>query len=113
MRAHARRTNKPARKFSKRKLSKHRTVQPPPPPTPPAQPPAPPFPNIYYEAGWNDSWQFRRCLHEHRTLSEAARCARPHGCGWYVFAVENSLPRQLNDAEDEIVNCLRFGKDAK
>ena len=112
MRAYARRTNRP-RKFSKRKQSRYRTVvpPPPPPPTPPALPPAPPSPNIYYEAGWNDSWQFRRCLHEHRTLSEAARCARPHGCGWYVFAVENSVPRQLTDAEDEIVDRLRFGKN--
>jgi hypothetical protein len=110
MRAYARRTSKPARKFSKRKLSKYRTVERP---SPPPTPPAPPFPNVYYEAGWNDSWQFRRCLHEHRTLSEAARCAMPHGCGWYVFAVENSVPRQLNDAEDEIVSRLRFGKNWK
>jgi hypothetical protein len=31
----------------------------------------------------------------------------------YVFAVENSVPRQLNDAEDEIVDRLRFGKNWK
>jgi hypothetical protein len=109
MRAYARRTSRPG-KFSKRKPKKYRTVEaPPPPPTPPA----PPLPNIHYEAGWNDSWSFRRCLHEHRTLLEAAKCGKPQGCGWYVFAVENGEPRQLHDAEEEIVDHFRYGKDAK
>jgi hypothetical protein len=31
----------------------------------------------------------------------------------YVFAVENSVPRQLNDAEDEIADRLRYGKNWK
>ena len=104
MRAYARRTNKPVKKVWKRK--KYRTVEPPPP-----APPAPPLPNIYYEVGWNDSWSFRRCLHEHKTIVEAAKCGMPQVCGWYVFAVENSVPRQLTDAEDEIVNRFRFGKN--
>jgi hypothetical protein len=63
----------------------------------------------YYEAGWTDSWSHRRCLHQHRTLLEAAGCAAPHGAGWYVFAVEDGIPRQLKAAEDEIVNEFRFG----
>jgi len=41
---------------------------------------------------------------------EAAQCATPHGCGWYVFAVENGEGRQLNDEEEEIVNRHRFTK---
>jgi hypothetical protein len=73
------------------------------------QPPAPQDPhNAYYEAGWTDSWSHRRCLHEHRTLLEAAACAAPLGAGWYVFAVEDGSPRQLKAAEDEIVNEFRF-----
>jgi hypothetical protein len=64
--------------------------------------------NIHFEAGWTDSWSHRRCLHEHRTLLEAAACAAPHGAGWYVFAVEDDRPRQLKAAEDEIVNEFRF-----
>jgi hypothetical protein len=73
------------------------------------QPPAPQGPhNAYYEAGWTDSWSHRHCLHEHRTLLEAAACAAPHGAGWYVFAVEDGNPRQLKAAEDEIVNEFRF-----
>jgi hypothetical protein len=47
-------------------------------------------------------------MHKHRTLIEAARCAKPHGCGWYVFAVENDEGRQLSEEEDEIVNGFRF-----
>jgi hypothetical protein len=48
-------------------------------------------------------------LHEHPTLIEAARCATPHGAGWYVFAVDGDAPRQLTDAEDSVVNEFRFG----
>jgi hypothetical protein len=108
MKAYARRTNRPTRKFSKRKQSKYHTVEPPPPPpTPPAQPPAPPFPNVYYEAGWSDSWQFRRCMHIHPTIREAVQCGMEYRPYSYVFAVENSVPRQLNDEEDEIANRLR------
>jgi hypothetical protein len=47
-------------------------------------------------------------MHKHRTLIEAARCAEPHACGWYVFAVENDEGRQLNEEEDELVNGFRF-----
>jgi len=65
--------------------------------------------NAFYEAGWTDSWSHRRCLHEHRTLLEAAACAAPHGAGWYVFAVEDGSPRQLKAAEDRVVNEFRFG----
>jgi hypothetical protein len=73
------------------------------------QPLAPKDHNAYYEAGWTDSWSHRHCLHEHRTLLEAAACAAPHGAGWYVFAIEDGNPRQLKTAEDEIVNEFRFG----
>jgi hypothetical protein len=34
----------------------------------------------------------------------------PQGAGWYVFAVENGSPRELTDAEDEVVNEFRFGQ---
>jgi len=106
MRAYARRISRFVKKVSKRRLSKSRTLELPPPP-------APPLPNIHYEAGWNDSWSFRRCLHEHKTILAAAKCAMPQGCGWYVFAVENGEPRELHGNEDEIVNRFRFRKDAK
>jgi len=33
----------------------------------------------------------------------------PHGCGWYVIAVENDEPRELYEAENEIVDRYRFG----
>jgi hypothetical protein len=48
-------------------------------------------------------------MHEHETLIEAARCAMPYGAGRYVIAVENGTPRQLRDAEEEIVTRFRFG----
>ncbi len=67
------------------------------------------FLNLHYEAAWTDSWSHRRCLHEHQTLIEAARCAMPRGAGWYVFAVEGDTPRQLSETEDRIVNEFRFG----
>jgi hypothetical protein len=109
MRAHARKHEDiPAKKRrSKRKLLTRTTPPPPPPPVPPA--PAPPGnPDIHYEAAWTDSWQHRRCLHKHTNLIEAAQCAKPHGCGWYVFAVENGKGRELDEKEDEIVNGYRF-----
>jgi hypothetical protein len=65
--------------------------------------------NPYYEAGWTESWSHRRSLHEHATLIEAAKCAMPHGAGWYVFAVNGNTPRELTDAEDKVVNEFRFG----
>lgn len=68
------------------------------------------FINPYYEAGWTESWSHRRCLHKHYTLIAAARCAMPQGAGWYVFAVENGKPRQLNDTEENIVNNFRFAR---
>jgi hypothetical protein len=67
------------------------------------------FLNLHYEAAWTDSWSHRRCLHQHRTLIESARCAMPHGAGWYVFAVESGTPRELNDGEEAVVNKFRFG----
>jgi hypothetical protein len=33
----------------------------------------------------------------------------PQGAGWYVFAVENGEPRELNETEETIVNEFRFG----
>lgn len=65
--------------------------------------------NRHYEAGWTESWCHRRCLHSHRTLTDAAKCAMPHGCGWYVFAVEYDMPRELTDNENSIVDGFRFG----
>jgi hypothetical protein len=65
--------------------------------------------DLHYEAAWTDSWSHRRCRHQHQTLLEAAKCARPNGAGWYVFAVDARGPRQLTDAEDAIVNEFRFG----
>ncbi len=109
MRAHAHNHDDiPGKKRrAKRKLTT-RTAPPPPPPVPPA--PAPPAnPNTHYEAAWTDSWHHRRCMHRHRTLIEAAQCAKPHGCGWYVFAVEDGEGRELIEQEDEIVNRFRFG----
>jgi hypothetical protein len=68
------------------------------------------FLNPHYEAGWTESWSHRRCMHKHPTLIEAAECGMPHGAGWYVFAVEGEMPRQLTEAEDKVVNAFRFGK---
>jgi hypothetical protein len=68
------------------------------------------FLNPHYEAAWTDSWSHRRCLSAHSTLIDAAKCAMPHGAGWYVFAVENDSPRQLTDAEDKVANEFRFGE---
>src|SRR6266436_2184189 len=65
--------------------------------------------NPHYEAAWTDSWSHRRCLHEHQSLLEAAKCAMPRGAGWYVFAVEGDTPRELNETEDRVVNEFRFG----
>jgi hypothetical protein len=31
-----------------------------------------------------------------------------HGAGWFVFAVESGTPRELDAAEDEIVNQFSF-----
>ncbi len=68
------------------------------------------FLNPHYEAAWTDSCSHRRCLHAHGTLMDAAKCAMPHGAGWYVFAVESGRPRELTDAEDKVVNEFRFGR---
>lgn len=91
---------------SKRQL---KTRIAPPPPPPPAPPAAPPTPNLHYEAAWSDSWSFRRCFHEHKTVLEAAACAKPNGCGWYVIGVENGEPRPLWYGENAIVDRFRFG----
>lgn len=103
MKALARRANRTLKRVPKRKLSRLRSTPPPPPPGPPRNP------DIHYEAGWTDSWSHRRCLHKHRTLTEAAECAMPTGAGWYVFAVENGESRQLLDAEEKTVSRYRFG----
>jgi hypothetical protein len=65
--------------------------------------------NLHYEAAWTESWSHRRCMHQHRTLIEAANCAMPHGAGWYVFAVKCATRRELSDEEDEAVDKFRFG----
>ena len=64
--------------------------------------------NRCYEAAWTDSGCFRRCLHAHPTLIEAAKCAMPHGAGWYVLCVEFEKTRQLTEEEDQVVNEFRF-----
>jgi|ERR1700674_225068 len=68
------------------------------------------FLNLHYEAAWTESWSHRRCQHEHRTLIDAAKCATPHGAGWYVFAVESGTARELDAAEEDAVNEFRFGR---
>ncbi len=68
------------------------------------------FLNLHYEAAWTESWSHRRCFHRHQTLIEAAKCAMPHGAGWYVFAVEGDTARQLRETEDRIVDEFRFGQ---
>jgi hypothetical protein len=96
------------RRRAKRKLIT-RTTPPPPPPVPPAPPTNP---DLHYEAGWTDRrvLQLERCFHKHATLIEAAQCAMANGCGCYVFAVEKYKERELNEAEDAIVNAYRFRK---
>jgi hypothetical protein len=99
----------PSDRPSKRRIPKRKRITrtAPPPPPPPSPPPSP---NIHYEAGWTDSWTHRRCMHKHKTLLEAAKCAMPTGAGWYVFAIEVDEPRELREAEEEIVNRYRFGR---
>lgn len=105
MRAWApKRPERPARKRIHKRQRFARTAPPPPPPSPP------PSPNIHFEAGWTDSWSHRRCQHRHKSLLEAAECAAPHGCGWYVFAVEEDEPRELRGDENEIVDRFRFSQ---
>ena len=67
------------------------------------------LPRRHYEAAWNDSWHFRCCLHEHQTLIDAAKCAMPHGAGWYVISVESGGARELTEEEKRIVDEFRFG----
>jgi len=106
MRAWApRRGNRRAKRTSKRKLTTR--TAPPPLPAPPALPP--PRPYLHFEGAWTDSWCHRRCEHEHETILEAAQCALPHGCGWYVIAVEDNKPRGLSYKEEKIVDRFRFG----
>lgn len=71
---------------------------------------AKPAPNrLHYEAGWTESGNNRRCLHRHRTIPEAVACASVQAAGWYVFAVDNRTGRELTQAEEDLVNELRFG----
>ena len=65
---------------------------------------------IHYEAGWTDSWSHRRCMHKHRTLEAAAKCAEPYGAVGYVFAVEDGVGRELRATEENVVREMRFGK---
>jgi hypothetical protein len=64
----------------------------------------------HYEAGWTDSWSHRRCLHKHRTLEAAAKCAAQYGAVGYVFAVEGGVGRELRATEENVVRAIRFGK---
>jgi hypothetical protein len=63
----------------------------------------------HYEAGWTDSWSHRRCLHKHRTLEAAAKCAAQYGAVGYVFAVEGGVGRELRATEENVVRAIRFG----
>jgi hypothetical protein len=65
--------------------------------------------NPNYEASWTRELDPPSLHAQHPTLIEAAKCAMPHGAGWYVFAVEGDMPRELTDAEDKVVKELRFG----
>jgi hypothetical protein len=67
-------------------------------------------PRTHYEAGWTDSWSHRRCLHKHRTLEAAAKCAAQYGAVGYVFAVEGGVGRELRATEENVVHAIRFGK---
>lgn len=67
----------------------------------------------HYEAAWTESWMHRRCLHNHPTLTEAAKCAMPSGCGWYVVAVDGNSPRQSTETEERIVKEFRFALKGK
>jgi hypothetical protein len=64
--------------------------------------------SLHYEAGWTESWNHLRCWHDHETIQAAAECATPHGAGWYVFAVENGTPRQLQQDEEDAERKFRF-----
>ena len=64
----------------------------------------------HYEAGWTDSWSHRRCLHKHRTLEAATKCASQYGAVGYVFAVEGGVGRELRATEENVVRAIRFGK---
>lgn len=101
-------TQRPDRPSKKRLHKRQRSTRTAPPPPPPPSPPWLPQSDLHFEAGWTDSWSHRRCLHQHATLLEAAECAAPHGCGWYVFAVRNGFPRELFDDENEIIDRFRF-----
>ena len=67
------------------------------------------FLNLHYEGAWMESWSHRRCMHTHQTLIDAAKCAMPHGAGWYVFAVECGTAPQLSGVEEYAVDKVRFG----
>lgn len=57
--------------------------------------------NIYYFAAWTDSGCLLGCDHEHKTVAEALDCdSEMRNAGSYVVAVENGLPRALNDEEE-------------
>jgi len=67
----------------------------------------------HYEAGWTDSWSHRRCLHKHRSLEAAAKCAAQYGAVGYVFAVEGGVGRELRATEENVVRAIRFGKEPR
>ncbi len=66
--------------------------------------------NVVYEGAWTDSWCHRRCLHRHGTIAQAAECAFPEGPAWYVFAVENGKPRELNETEERTLEEFRCAR---
>jgi hypothetical protein len=47
------------------------------------------------------------CFPKHMTLIDAAKCGMPH-LGFYVLAIDGSLPTELATEEDGIVNRFRF-----
>jgi hypothetical protein len=64
--------------------------------------------NLHYEAAWTDGGRHHRCLHQHRSPADAARCAMSRSAGWHVLAVEVGTARELTEAEARMVNEFRF-----
>jgi hypothetical protein len=67
--------------------------------------------DLHFEGAWTESWTHRRCLHQHRTLKEAAECVSRQGPAWYVFAVQDGKPRQLTAPEERSLQEFRRLRD--
>ena len=67
--------------------------------------------NLHFEGAWTEGWTHRRCLHQHRTLKEAAECVSRQGPAWYVFAIQDGKPRQLTATEERSLQEFRRLRD--